>query len=308
MKSKELSRHVVQFLHSGKEYSLRGSEGTKEWNYDDHRRKYMCAQGDYTDGKKLRTGVQLCFWGEWEPQSRYSRTGFAAAPRYVHRPFLNLSAKIKDDGKIRQNTAPFVFSDAFYYRCCQQVRKTGSTLLSYLDAGSIVLFGSNVNGGFAIDTVFVVGDSRAYTDVPDPVELKGFVPELYPEIVGIGFGSDADPDAACRGGSCAVKSNRKQNGKALPLQYRCYSGATFANRVEDMYSFVPCRLAKDAEQNPRRLVISSRDIDFISDNQTQGFKYMRNEKEPGDAYAVWQKVRQLCKENGFLEGLRFYYE
>ncbi len=38
---------------------------------------------------------------------------------------------------------------------CQQNTKRGATQLRYLDRGSVILFGSCVNGSLVLDTVFV---------------------------------------------------------------------------------------------------------------------------------------------------------
>ena len=296
------SRLVVQFLHPGTEYSLRGKEGTKDWNLGDHHRKFMQARGNYVDGGHVVSDQQLMFWGEWEPQSRYREINRAGSPRYLHRPCLDQKVPEPVEGKVRQNTDPFVFSDAFYYRCCKQMRASHPTQLASLDRGSVILFGSHVDEGFAIDTVFVVDESRQYRDVPDSEDLKGFVPESYPGIVSIGFGAHADPTGQAACGGCAPVAV-----PSTPRLFRCYRGATWDNPVNGMYSFVPCMLAKDTPRGFKRPVLLNKDFDFISDRLAQSYKYTRD-ASLDEARAVWEKVRAICHKNGFLDGVRFYYE
>lgn len=293
-------RHAVQFPHPGREYPQRDKEGDMEWNYGSHCRKFLQATGDYVDNGKRVCSQELMFWGEWEPQSHYKEINEAGSPRYLHHPYLNTNAAKDNGGRIRQNTDPFVFADVFYYRCCRQMRASRPTQLASLDKGSVILFGSNVGDVFAIDTVFVVDESRQYCDILNPQELDGFVPERYADIVSIGYGKYADPSKAPACGGCAPVAPTE------PLVYRCYRGATLENPVHGMYSFVPCRLAKDNPKGFERPVVTHKDLDFISDSLTQSYKYKRD-VSLDEAYAIWTKVHDLCHRQGFLDGIRFYY-
>ena len=122
-----------------------------------------------TAGLDRLVDEELTFWGEWEPQSHITRITNpqedGCSPHVIHRPLLDLTEPVKDSkNRYRQNTDPFVFREQFLYRCCQQTRKTGPTQLAHLLPGSIVLFGSRVNGLFAVDTVFVVESYHDYCD------------------------------------------------------------------------------------------------------------------------------------------------
>lgn len=296
-----MHRHIVQFPHPGTEYPQRNKEGNMEWNYGPHHRKFLQVTGDYVDNGKSARNQELMFWGEWEPQSHYREINKAGSPRYLHFPYLNTKLKKEIGWKIRQNTDPFVFADAFYYRCCRQMRASRPTQLASLDRGSVILFGSHVDKGFAIDTVFVVDDSRKYRDVLNPDELNGFVPEKYPEIVSIGYGKYADPNKSPACGGCTPVAPTE------PRVFRCYRGATFDTPVHGMYSFVPCRLAEENPQGFERPVVTQKDLDFISDNLSQSYKYKRD-VSMDEAYAIWEKVQDLCQRQGFLDGVRFYYK
>lgn len=275
-----LNRHIVQFLHPGSEYRLRKTEGDMAWNTGAHHRKFMYAHGDFVDGNKRIYDKELLFWGEWEPQSKYTKINLKGSPRYLHHPCLDLGAKENTEDGEGRNTDPFVFADAFYYRCCQQMRKTGPTELFRLAQGSIVLFGSKVSDYFALDTVFVVDENRLYNSRTD---LKGFIPDKYADIARIAY-----------------------EGKS-PVGFRCYRGATFEKRVIGMYSFVPCRLHDDNEHGFERPVLTHKDLDYINEKQMQGFKLTRN-VTPEESRAAWEKIREICQKQHFLEGLKFYYE
>ena len=276
---KTFKRHIVQFLHPGTEYRQRNQEGVMDWNTGMHHRKFLCAKGDYVDGNKCVKNENLLFWGEWEPQSKYERINRSSRPSYLHYPYLDLAVKENSDEGMGRNTDPFVFADAFYYRCCQQIRKTGPTELFRLEKGSIVLFGSKVGNAFALDTVFVVCDSRRYKNAGD---LKGFAPDIYSKIV------------------------RVDHEGYSPLGFRCYKGSTFENQIDGMYSFVPCRIKDGILNGFERPLLTHNDIEFINEKQMQGFK-LKREVSLSESKFVWENVRKICREQNFLEGLKFQY-
>jgi hypothetical protein len=134
--------------------------------------------------------------------------------------------------------------------------------------------------------------------------LKNFVPDKYFEIEGIGIKKDcSEPDNSC----CCDGNCEPYDG---PLT--CYAGATPANNVEGMYSFVPCKRYKDGTKGFERLKILQSDLakvvkgkpQFITDNLV-GFKTIgTNIKEN---FAIWNKIRDMVKEAGLLEGVSFKY-
>ena len=73
-----------------------------------------------------------------------------------------------------------------------------------------------------------------------------------------------------------------------------------------MYSFVPCRLSDNAQWFERP-VLTPKDVDFISEKQSQGFKLKRGVSLE-ESRAIWESVREACHKQGFLDGVRFYYD
>jgi len=245
---------------------------------------------------------ELTFWGEWEPQSRITRIDNPIGngyPHVIHHPVLDLNEPAIVANRCRQNTDPFVFHERFLYRCCQQIRKTKQTQLAHLLPGSIVLFGSRVNGLFAIDTVFVVGDKfRDYYDQEDSMDFDPNL-EQYANIVGIGLNSSGC-DSGCG-------SNHSQ--MCVNSQMRLYYAASPDNRYEGMYSFVPCKRLSGNERGWARPTLTQADMqdiytDCINDNLRQGFKRYKKATLNGNVKA-WNRIRELFANRGYLEGVKF---
>ncbi|HXF50610.1 MAG TPA: hypothetical protein VNM43_02875 [Dehalococcoidia bacterium] len=211
----------VQFPHPGREPEA--STGDTPWNtHDHHHRKFLIGPGRYLDAEdRIREG-ELVFWGEWEPPSRVERRWPACGrlPRALHRPYwVN---PIGVDKSFRQNTDPWVFGDAMLYSNCRQLgprpwRRPNS--MQRLTRGSVICFGSTIDGEFCVDTVFVVASAWPWT----PASSAGLK-------VGAAFRT------------CTADSLMTAPGGAyLPLTL--YRGATVKDPVEGMFTFVPSRPA-----------------------------------------------------------------
>lgn len=261
-------------------------------------------------------------------------------PTYVHKPFLKIQsngqlcyyiyrknipsfvsagclAKLSCTDRScsksnRANTDPFVFGDYFIYSCCRQFTKNNKSgkyrysLMKSLNKGSLILFGSPIlnpiNGApyFALDTVFVVGDSCMYHVKNAETDLKGFVPKYYTEIMGYKNWSD-NPEMCC------------------------YHGATFGQPVNGMYSFVPCKscnknMSSWGFERPKLFASmfdqvvksshASKDVINVASYRTyRSFDerccvYFNDQT----VYQVWQIVRQEVINQGFELGVRMNYE
>jgi|694.fasta_scaffold17913_13 hypothetical protein len=174
-------RHILEFTHPGLEYQpgkrRSGSrdfllvddgesdrKGVRQWNeLGGHRRKFLRCGGHYISSlDEAPKSGKISFWGEWEAQSwmeELPRHSSGDRPRFVHYPFLDNSYS----GDRRHNTDPFVFGDHFWYTNCKQ--KPGG-VASRLEAGSVILFGTEFKEGFRLDTVFVVGMSWQQDELP----------------------------------------------------------------------------------------------------------------------------------------------
>lgn len=187
---------IIQFSHPGKELEIKqnskknrssyifnsSKSGFRFWNNEnDHKRKFLMHQGWYLENigttfDPIPKKGELCFWGEWEPQSEFELTGNPystqpSLPHSVHKPIFS-SRK-----KGRHNTDPFIFGEHFYYTNCKQKQNGKGLKMLSLPARSIILFGSEKNKtDFVIDTLFVVGTSETIKDYKTH-------PDNYPDLL-----------------------------------------------------------------------------------------------------------------------------
>lgn len=206
----------VQFPHCGVEHSPSGDK--MPWNTGPHARKFLRAEGQYLSEGRLFSGA-FAFWGEWEPPSailtQWHRPA-AGMPHFLYAPMMQRPAP----GTWRQNSDPLVFGDQFHYSNCRQRR---NKKLRALAAGSLILFGSKLKGGFVLDTVFVVGPSKRYS-------IKNFDRSHYSNEL---LDAVLDP----------LQSDPKAGSADLHL----YQGLGYETSVDTPFSYVPCKpLGDDA--------------------------------------------------------------
>lgn len=309
---------VIQFIHPGGQYAVKKFFKTGNlfpWNTKDyHRRKFLEAMGQYAGSSGLSPIQPLRFWGEWEPESVLSPITPSPQkqkdyPNAIHIPKLILDPKtgipqaFSTSPKAKhENSDPLVLTgDTFYYSLCQQSKlykgQQIPTVLNSLDRGSLILFGSHIEGTngtgyFALDTVFVVDEYKAYTIPTCVADLNGFVPPHYLEIMTfLKKPATKQKDCIPSGGSCVPPN-------AFPL--RCYRGATFSTPVNGMFSFVPCKLSTSGGFG--RLALTSSTIPDISNNLQQGFKIIHQNPQH-----IWQLVKAQAQAQGYLLGTMFKY-
>lgn len=277
-------RCIVQFSHPGGEHNPDRGKDYKSWNKGKHKRKFMLAKGDFVENDKIVKDELLLFWGEWEPDSkvikRLQKTR-GDYPKYIYSPLLQNIPIYK-----RQNTDPFIFSEEFYYFCCKQTKRNGQiTQMAKLANGSIILFGSTINQGkddayFALDTVFVVRDYLEYNSSNYQERLKGKVSDDFFNV--------------------SIESVYHS------FEYsRCYIGATFANKTEGMYSFVPCQKYENDSIGFERVKLTNKEFNFISNNLNTAPKLNKELGYAINFFEVWNKLRIIIKNQSFVEGVKF---
>lgn len=294
---------IIQFLHPGAEHGYDENyenKKIKNWNTENHRRKFLSNKGSYIENDKKYDNEMLLFWGEWEPTSwvkiicqPQTIKRHEKYPKYLHFPFLPPKEEIKQfqDENIRinkcyQNTDPFIFGKDFRYAICQQ---NSRPCLKKLDVGSLILFGSSIDSNFVIDTVFVVGDKKQYNK--SNIE-KIDDNDLYPEIT-IKMACKADePDDA---------------------NNTLYYGATYENRskVNGMFSFVPSIKSNDKKQGVPRFYFpddfyESNNIilnKYISKKLTQGIKATHG-LSLNEIKSFWEYLKNKISEK-YVLGFNF---
>lgn len=125
-----------------------------------------------------------------------------------------------------------------YHNCKQVVGPDRTpTSMQSLTRGSIIYFGSTIDHGFCIDTVFVVASAEPWT------------PRTYKTL------HVEEAFKVCTAAPMAAVSKDANNSLTL------FRGATFDDSVQGMFSFVPARLAGHPEprfERSRRLEVDQR--------------------------------------------------
>lgn len=273
---------LIQFLHPGGEHGPDGP-GFKDWNFGDHKRKFLASEGTYLSSlrSKPRKG-DVCFWGEWEPQSEVEPidSPVPGGPRWLHRPYYVSPSKIEVDGAVRQNTDPFVFGGPFHYSICRQWRNSTQrpTKLRDLPAGSVILFGSHKDGEFVLDTVFVTDEGVLHDFETWPRALRG-VDATYKNVtLKPGYGWGPGPT------------------------FRLYTGATYTEPVDGMFSFVPCLPGAGAGAGFARPAL--RLPGHIKSGMTMGFKMSRGLSQQKLAQ-LWKNVVEQTLDQDLALGVEF---
>lgn len=296
---------IVQFMHPGVEPKLNKTQiqngnNICDWNCSNqHKRKFMQTPGKYLDINGCLTSGDVYFWGEWEPWSKVNpimgTNPIGDFPHFIHEPVYythNIPCNLPNVKNLnRQNSDPFVFGDNFLYSLCQQNRQTNHpTKMMNLAPGSIILFGSRKtdqesNHYFALDTVFVVSERRQYNTNTYAKDLAGYVPANYNDIMGF------------------------QNS----TEYVAYKGCSYnAQQINEMYSFVPCNKQGASTNGFERVKLTQKDLNItinnqiiLSDGLSQGFKFTPSSIQ--ENINIWNKIRTILKQNGYLEGVRMDY-
>jgi len=247
------------------------------WNTGHHRRKFLVAPGRYLDGDDQLREAELVLWAEWEAPSRVERRWPAAGrlPRALHRPYWGEPTR-----RVRQNTDPWVWGDRMIYSNCKQVfgPERRPTSVQRLTRGSVICFGSTIDGEFCADTVFVVASADPWV----PADA-----------------ADLDVDDAfrtCTAGSIAAK--RRNAHLSLTL----YRGATVEDPVEGMFSFVPARRADAKHPRFPRPPIQS---GFINPSNRQSTWGSKRPLSMDTLRNTWEAVRHQVLAADLLLAVRF---
>lgn len=242
-------KHFIQFPHPGRE--ARPEQTSWASCSDPHVRKFLQVFGTYrclVEGPDKSGGIG--FWGEWEAGSVCTPTsggGDKGLPTYVHRP------RIPDPmrrPRRPQNTDPFVLGSRFLYTFCRQNR---SKVLKSLESGSVIVFGSKVDGSFVCDTVFVVAESFRHSSRSWRATLVDQVPKAFLDATIIPM----------------YTGMRERD-----LQYTLYVGATPSHAVDGMFSFVPCLPIKNNRGGFARPSLNG--LRGINSKNAQGIKLNRD--------------------------------
>ncbi|MFJ1761480.1 hypothetical protein ACIOD2_14250 [Amycolatopsis sp. NPDC088138] len=160
------------------------------------------------------------------------------------------------------------------YSNCRQVRgEHRPTSMQALSPGSVICFGSKLDHGFCVDTVFVIAESEPWT----PAES-----------------ADLGEDEAFM--ACTAEQLAAGADAHTPLTL--YRAATFENPVHGMYSFVPA-LPADGE-GPRFARPALRMPDLINPAVCMNTWGSKRPLEVAEVRNAWNSVREQVFEAGLV--------
>jgi len=209
----------VQFPHPGAEHEMPRS-GKRAWKRGDerHRRTFLQSPGIYRRAVDARDEKgEIAYWAEWEGGADLVAEvdPVPGGPRWLCRPDPSAPPPRTEDGTPPQNTDPYVWGDTMRYTFCRQLR---NGKLRRLGRGSVILFGSSLHNQFVLDAVLVAAgwvdheSPDGLVDATDQAHMRATIEPMY-------------------------------GWEDVKRTYRLYFGATPSQRVNGMFSFVPCREA-----------------------------------------------------------------
>lgn len=257
---------AVKFYHPGREWSSRAAQGIAPWatNPPGHRRKYLEAGGSYLvePGGPVQHGC-VGFWGEYEAPTAFRRLPPPPAPHmptFVHRPMPPHPSARPARGAM--NADPLVLGEQWLYSNCQQ----GLANMRRLDPGDVVIFGSQLDGAFVVDTLFVVADRISYTRQTARASIGTRVADwVYPLVLEL----------------------------VADGPHVLYIGATYQNPINGLFSYVPCVDMQDCPQGFAR----PRAPAAYQSAQSQSVKYM------ADPVRVWHDITRCVLDAELFLGV-----
>ncbi len=272
-----MDRRLAQYVNRVKPWAHWAGPGAQK-----HSRAFIEAQGRALRSAEPSDVVEghLRFWGEWEADAKVTDLGPGRPghPRYLQQPVI----RRPDSYRNVFNTDPFVFDGPFLYALCRQKGK-----LLELDPGSLVIFGSTVNGAFLLDTVFVVrARLNAYRSNEAVGDLRGLAPDSF-------FHAVAEPvqDAA--------RPPPRPSCIAPGTLFVLYEGATPQSLVDGMFSFVPSALHPGVFARPATLAAG------INPASTQIHKMLVAPAAVAQVRSAWNELVKDVLGSGLLLGVRF---
>lgn len=286
---------IIQFLHPSQEaLPTNVDDNIIHWNnFKTHRRKFLLSNGEYLNKNKELIVDDLTFWGEWEPQSELIKTNSLKPnlPKYINKPYLDPSVPVRT-----HTTDPYVFGKNYKYFICRQ--HSNRHILKNLEPSSIILFGSSINLKFCLDTLFVISENRKIYSSQNvneifPVDNRG---QFYYSCIDPIFGnSECNPDVD-EEDNCRIHNSE---------EFVCYESINYyqAKQVDDIYSYVPCKLFDRDNIKDTLFTQPEIKLDFIQPVQTMGI----NSKECTltEIKTYWNEISNQVENYDLLKGTSF---
>jgi len=177
-----------------------------------------------------------------------------------------------------------VFGDTFRFSNCKQLTPRGRpSALQSLTRGSVILFGSQLDREFVLDTLFVVADATPYV----PAEAGAL-----------------DVDDAFR--ICTLESLTTLEHEQIDVanaRLTLFRAATFNASVAGMFSFVPARPAHGAAIRFARPTIIL--PGYVNPDSKQSPSGARCPRTHNEVHSVWASVRRQVLDAECVLGVTF---
>ena len=271
---------IIQFIHTAKEATPDTiNSSIIPWNnHISHRRKFILSNGQYINNDEIKEG-ELVFWGEWEAQSKIIklRNNLPNQPKYLNQAFLDNSVENKT-----HNTDPYVFGTNFKYLICRQ---RTYKILRNLEPYSMILFGSNINSQFCLDTLFIVSDNSKIFSTNSLRNVFNIKSQYYYASV-----------------------QQLLNDKNNDINYQFYNGVQYRSKGKygEIYSFSPSKVYNANNELDFIFKQPKLSLDIISDNLTHGINTSNNRNFTiSEIVYYWNKIVKQIENHGLLRGVYF---
>jgi hypothetical protein len=271
---------IIQFLHTAQEAQPKVLSSNKiDWNnHKSHRRKFLLSNGRYISNNTEQE-EKLTFWGEWEAQSYITKLKKTLPfhPNYINRPFINFKVKNR-----LHNTDPHIFGKHFKYLICRQ---KSYDILRNLEPFSMILFGSNINNKFCLDTLFLVSNESTPFTIKSIEETFNQKDQYY-----------------------YLSVQQLLNEKTNSTNFRYYEGVQYRNKkmYHNIYSFVPSKLYNpnnDASYVFKQPIIN---LDIINHKLLQGINSNNNHNYTiKEIVHYWNEIVNQIERFGLFRGIYF---
>jgi hypothetical protein len=254
-------------------------EGVLPWRSGVHKRKFIASEGKFISENGDCSDGKFAFWGELESPTSFIKTNLNSPyPFAVHTP---LKSNFPKGGQGLLGTDPNVFGNFFTYSNCKQ---DSCKSLKELEEWSILLFGSQVNEKFCLDTCFVVDKSFNWA-ISDSCSV--FNDPFYNEVTFKPM--HANTNSCSKNKSCSPGN-----------EYVAYKAKMFSESQNELYSFVPCKKVNDDLNSYcfKRPIIDLGEINHFSG---RNIKITKSNKE--NVLGIWKNVVKQIRAQNLLLGV-----
>ncbi|WP_027633342.1 hypothetical protein [Clostridium hydrogeniformans] len=314
-----MKKRLILFFHPADERKPEKDQTIYKWAKDvRHSRKYVVSNGKLLSS--IDDEIKECnfgFWTEWEAISRFeeinnaseNKKGFPERRHYPIKPLSEGCNSISSEGNGScktgyLNTDPCVLGNMFLYSNCQQDNNVKKCkILKDLEPGGIILFGSgkqsnekNIYDKFICDTIFV---TKYKIENLSSETFEDFYNDTIQKLK-----EQKAPDRTLERFTRLSKWYYTLTIESLKNKnkyYTLYIGATIDDRIDNIYSYVPCKEIEDLNsdigfERPDLSRVLKNYFTNVKNNNggfgNQTINYKNDVDDIEDIEEVWNKIKE----------------